>query len=157
MSEFIKLVIFAMYFLQKQMLSAWTPLMVLITWVDAFDDTERAKTYLKIGFDLTPNSNGVPSLKIRRLEEDDHSMRRAVLKPSIRADSFSDSEEKIKADIKLLPNTNVKPVVEQSNEDSSLDNDAVRSTKGLRANEFDPDGNSKIHVIPSDESNDSDK
>ncbi|CAH2040517.1 unnamed protein product, partial [Iphiclides podalirius] len=127
---------------------AWAPFMVLISWINAFDDTERDKTYLKIGFDFAPNSNGNPSLRIRRYAAGDIHKKDVVSKPSIRADSISDSDEKDKSRSNSHSNKKVEPIIPPSNEEESSNESnrkEVRSTKGLRANEYEPEANPKIH------------
>ncbi|CAG4970597.1 unnamed protein product [Parnassius apollo] len=57
------------------------------------------KVDFKIGFDLTRDLNGKPALTVRRYDDNSKSTHEidVVSKPSIRADSFSDSDENDKA------------------------------------------------------------
>ncbi|XP_013173723.1 PREDICTED: uncharacterized protein LOC106122329 [Papilio xuthus] len=135
-----------MNFLREPLLIAWASFMVVISWVNAFDDTERVKTIdLNIGFDLTSNSDGVPSLKIRRFEEGSRTFRLEP-KPSERADSI-ESEEKEKPKFKKRVH---KPGTESNDEESSSEYEGVRSTKGLRG-EYEPEDIPKAQE-PSDDS-----
>ncbi|XP_014368373.2 uncharacterized protein LOC106718723 isoform X1 [Papilio machaon] len=140
-----------MNFLRESLLTAWASFIVLISWVNAFDDTERAKTFdLNIGFDLTSNSDGVPSLKIRRFEEGSRTFRLEP-KPSERADSF-ESDEKDKPDFKKRVQ---KPGTESNDDDTSSEYDGVRSTKGLRG-DYEPEDIPKANPPSDDSDEDSD-
>ncbi|XP_045535129.1 uncharacterized protein LOC106718723 isoform X3 [Papilio machaon] len=105
---------------------------------------------LNIGFDLTSNSDGVPSLKIRRFEEGSRTFRLEP-KPSERADSF-ESDEKDKPDFKKRVQ---KPGTESNDDDTSSEYDGVRSTKGLRG-DYEPEDIPKANPPSDDSDEDSD-
>ncbi|XP_045525058.1 uncharacterized protein LOC123714706 isoform X1 [Pieris brassicae] len=115
-------------------------MMIISAFAEAFEDH---KINLKIGFDLIPKADGSPSVRIRDFE--DFNLRKFGRRAdksiiSIRADGSSSETEENKEVEKEDKDSEVD--VAQSSES---DDRALRSTKGINPDEFEPEPNPRLH------------
>ncbi|CAG9579785.1 unnamed protein product [Danaus chrysippus] len=128
---------------------------VLLSCVIAFPADDDDKTLkLKIGFDLTPGTNGSPTLRIRDFEEISNLRKvnsgRKPPKRSVRAEYSSDSENDDGKDggkEKTVPDSDMSDDAETS----ASEDDRRLSTRGLNPEDFEPEDNPKIHGKYKDE------
>ncbi|OWR50332.1 hypothetical protein KGM_211023 [Danaus plexippus plexippus] len=129
---------------------------VLLSCVIAFpvDDDDKS-LQLKIGFDLTPGTNGSPTLRIRDFKEISNLRKlnsgKKTPKRSVRAEYSSESEnnndEKDGGKEKTIPESDMSDDAETS----ASEDDRRLSTRGLNPEDFEPEDNPKIHGKYKDE------